>query len=200
MKTNIAQQLKTFLGERQAVADLRKVPDCPYGENQNEPDAYPEPVAGFTYGGSYAISGPYPADGGFHVYLTSPTFERSGADLLSLELDLFWYYGRDGQATRYEPATLADALYIGSLQSDIDSAVHYVQRVLDVPSGDLAAILFSDCNALNSGKSWDELWPTLDPIQRSRKLASYAESELLDQIDSALETFTPETAAKESVR
>lgn len=179
--------LKTFLATRTAVADLRTIADSPYGENQAEPGTYPEPVAGFTYNGSLAIEGPFPGDGGYRCFLP---FEEDSADLLSLELELFAYFAA-------EELSVAEAIHLGSLQSNLDRALRYLFRALEKSrvdigdAGGVAAMLFSDCNALESGKDWDALWPELEPFVRAKKLGETALYFTLDHVETLLDECNP---------
>lgn len=160
-----------FQATRRPCADLRFVPDSPYSPLQNDEGAYPEPVAGFVYANALTIEGPFPADGGFRTFIQ---FEEDSADLLSLEIDLFYWHARE--RANLPPLTFFDVCELASMQSDLNRALRYVQDALGVESGDNAALHFSWTD--ESGGPSETSWKAARWGDRARMLADYVRSEL----------------------
>src|SRR6476469_9424741 len=136
-------QLKDFLASRRFVADLRPLSDIVRDE--------PEPVAGYVYADSYVI--PQRADGRFHLFLQ---YDDLRADLLSCELELFYYYGR-----HVAPETELDLfqrLELACMQSDLDAAARYIQDGIGQEDGGTASLFFSGPDGDN--------WPTMGATER----------------------------------
>lgn len=128
-----------FIASRVHSDDLRQFPDSPYGARNNEPDTYEEPIEGYAYcDGSYAIQGPYAQDNGYTVFIQ---FEQSFPDLLSAELELWYYYGRF-VGNEVHP-NFWERLEMACRSSDLDCACRYVQDGLGQHYGDTAALFFS---------------------------------------------------------
>jgi hypothetical protein len=164
--------LAEFIESRRACEDLRQIPDSPYGSNNSEPDSYPDPISGFVYADQYSIQ-QHAQDNGFTCFIQ---FEESSPDLRSLELELFYHYGRFvdsakplDQSKPFNPyageLTLFDRVEMACLQSDIHRALRYVQDGIGVLSGDVAAMHFSDIQ--------DEDWTPMTRLERLERLRRY---------------------------
>lgn len=165
-----------FISTRQPSADLRQFDDCAYGANNNSPDTYPEPIAGFIYGGSYSIRHDIaPADGG-DVYTVFIQFEQTFADLESAELELWYYYGRDLGVT--VDLDLFERLGMACRQSDLDAACRYIQDGLGQDDGGCAGMFFSTAEGCDGPN--DTNWRKADLRQRFEWMRDYIRSELCE--------------------
>jgi hypothetical protein len=162
-------ELKAFIATRRYCEDLRQIADSPYGSNNSEPDTYPDPISGYLYGDSFAIQ-QHAADNGFTCFIQ---FEESSPDLRSLELELWYWHGRDFGAE--VDLTLFDRVELACLQSDIDRALRYVQDGIGVRSGDFAALHFSDLA--------DNAWGEMSRVQRLRRLSTYIAAEVASETE-----------------
>jgi hypothetical protein len=173
-------KFQVWLATRQWSDDLRNIGqgiETPFMDSE-------EPVAGYIYDGSYVI-GEFDHEGrkGWHLFLT---YDEVRADLLSCELDLFYWYGpHGGEASGFDGAKgldLFDRMEIGALQSDLDSAVRYIQDGLGVDEGLQASMFFS---GLEDGE-----WSAMEPWERCKMLRDYAASEISGEVSERIERFS----------
>lgn len=136
-------KLREFLASATYCDDLRAIPDSCFAEEEWA-------VSGYVYAGQYCIR-ETPADNGF---LTHIQFEQGSADLHSLELELFYYYGRH-VGERANELTMFDRLDLALHQSDLDAACRYIQDGLGQDDGGLAGQYFSG----GLGDTWAQLAP-----------------------------------------
>lgn len=188
-------KLSDFLATRTQHDDLRLLPDCPYGERNGggtgDDSVYADPVYGYAYeDGTRAIE--QGSDGVFTVYIQ---YDSTFRDLLSAELELWYYYGRfDGP--QEVDLTLFDRLEMACLSSDLDAAARYVQDGLGVQSGDRAALFFSYVDGIGPS---EETWPNAPLRKRFEWMREYIRSELCE-VDARLERETDGIVPREDIQ